>query len=215
MYAIPRNFESHDWITLILVGVLLFLVFVKNRYPYKLYNFSRILSTPKYFTESHKSLSGSGLFEFSLFIIQILLTALGLYFLTVGLEIAQGGLLLYVKIFLIYGVFMGGKYYFEKIIGVIFSIERFLNTYLFFKVAYKNFLALCLFPLLLILTYFWKGSEFFYKVIFILFVAVNLLSISKFYKKRKPEISQNLFYFILYLCTIEIVPYFILYKIIV
>ncbi|WP_304138277.1 DUF4271 domain-containing protein [Mesonia mobilis] len=44
-------------------------------------------------------------------------------------------------------------------------------------------------------------------------VLTNIFSLLLIYRKNQSLITGNWFYFILYLCTLEIAPYFILYKV--
>lgn len=215
MHATLRQVDSHNWITLTLLCVLLLLVFVKTNYQEEFYNFRRILVSNKLFTDHQNSTKGLGGFGVSLFLMQAIVYSLGLCFLSKGLQITPtDSFLLFVQIFLLYTVLVISKYFIEKIVGSIFAIERFLERYIFFKITFKNFLALCLFPLIIILSYLWRGSVFFFQISLAVFLLLNLMFLGYFYQKRKQEIFQNLFYFILYLCTFEIAPYFIVYKII-
>ncbi len=215
MHAIPRHFDSQNWITLLFIGVLLLLVFARNFYPAKFYNFRQLLVSNKYFTESFKSTQLFGTFSYALFFAQDILISLGIYFSMLGLNLStDNSFVLFIKIFLVYTVFILGKYLLERIIGSLFSIERFLDRYVFYKITYKNFIGICLFPLLLILNYVWKGTLPFYGITLILFFLLNFIFLGVYYKKKQQQISINLFYFILYLCTFEIAPYYILYKVV-
>lgn len=214
MHSIPRTIESNDWITLIFLGLMLILVFVKTRYPEEFFNFRRILVSNKYFTENKKSPKVLGFFGFFLFFAQVLILSLGLYVLILALGLSNDAtFVLFVKVFAVYSVFIASKYFIEKILGTLFSIESILDSYIFFKITFKNFLALCLLPLLILLSYFWHAPTIFLNFAAGLFLVFNALFLVFFYHKKRKQISSDLFYFILYLCTLEIAPYYILYRV--
>lgn len=214
MQAISRHFDSQDWITLVFLGILLILVFVKTRYPEQFFNFRRIHLSNKYFTENKKSPKVLGFFGFLLFFAHTLILSLGIYFLILGLGYSsETTFFLFAKVFAVYSVFIAGKYFLEKILATLFSIERFLDRYIFFKITLKNFLALCLLPVLVLLSYLWNAPPIFLKLMALLFVLLNAVNLMLYYRKRRQQLSSNLFHFILYLCAFEIAPYYILFKV--
>lgn len=215
MDAIPRYAVSQDWITVVFVLILLILALVKVNFPEKFYNFGRILISNKYFIESRKAFNLFGTFGYTLYIAQALTLSLGIYFLALNQGHAvQAPFIFFLQIFLLFNLFVLAKYLIEKMLGVLFSIEEFLDSYIFFKLTYKNFLAICLLPLLVLIGYIWTGNSIVFRILFWLFLLINLMALGFFYKKNQDRLIGNLFYFILYLCTFEIAPYFILYKLI-
>lgn len=215
MEAIPRNFITNDWITIILLGVFIILAIVRSYYTDKFDNFMKILISGKFFRESKKEKSYFGAFTQSLFLTQTLIISLILYFILIGLNISEEkNYLLFIKILLLYFVFIVGKYLVEKMLGVLFSLEEKLDEYIFFKITYKNFLSLCLLPIIIMISYVWMGNLLFFKVLVLFYLIVNALFLWYYYHQNQKFISQNFYYFILYLCTFEIAPYFIVYKII-
>ncbi len=211
--AIPRHIVTKDWMTLVFVIVLLLLVYAKTRFSEEFYNFTRILWSKKYFAEGRRTLKLIGELGYTLFLAQSLCVALGLYYIyTLLRPVSSDSYVVFLKIAVLYLVFIVGKYLVEKIIATLFDIETFLNDYIFFKLTYKNFLGLLLLPFLVIVTYLWSGSILFFKSFFVIFVSLNLVFLGFYYKKRRKQIYSNVFYFILYLCTFEIAPYYILYK---
>lgn len=215
MEAIPRHFVAEDWITITFMSILIILAVVRTIYPVEFYNFSRIFISNKFFIERYNSNRLFGAFSYALVLVQTLVFSFGIYFIIDRLNfINDSSYRVYLQIVLMYLVFMGGKFFLEKIVGALFSIQEFLNRYLFFKTTYKNFLALILLPLLLVLSYIWGGGPNFLKGVFVVFLLANLLVLGVFYRRTQEKIITHLFYFILYLCIFEIAPYFIMYKLI-
>ena len=120
---------------------------------------------------------------------------------------------LYIQIFLVYNVLIAVKYLIEKIIGEVFEINKLLDNYIFYKITYKNFLSLIILPLLIMVIYGWPNSKILIFSFFIIWILANLIVLIKYYSNNQKLVLGNWFYFILYLCTLEIAPYFILYKV--
>lgn len=215
MEAIPRQIEMQDWITFLFVGILGLVAFVKILDPKVFLNFLKIPASRSYFIESRKSENTIGGFGFLLFLSQDLLLSLGLYLLILHVEPSfNASFILFLQIFIALTVFFISKYFVEKIIGLLFSMEKFLGQYIFYKITYKNLLGLSLFPILLILRYFWDAPATFYRIGLGVFMLLNMVFLFYYYRIIRQQIKANLFYFILYLCTLEIAPYFIVYKVV-
>ena len=118
----------------------------------------------------------------------------------------------FLKILFVVFVFIIVKTSIEKMIGAIFSIEKVINHYIYEKLSYRNFLSLLLIVTNLIF-YFSVKPDLNTLLIFtsILFL-INILILFYTYKNYRSLIFSNFFYFLLYLCALEISPYLILYK---
>ena len=217
MEVFTRNYISNDWITIVFVIILLLLAFSKKFFQEDFFDFWRIFKSNKYFTSHKRSLSVFNLFSFLFFIAQGLSISLGIYFLLKTLSLLPADtsdLIIFIQICLAFNIFIGVKYLIEKIIGEIFNISNLLDNYLFYKITYKNFLALAVLPILLILAYSVLYIKIFLFISVGIWIAANMVVLAKYYSQNQKLILGNWFYFILYLCTLEIAPYFILFKVI-
>ena len=106
------------------------------------------------------------------------------------------------------GLFIFLKYLLEKFIGWLFKFNRICNNYLNAKLFYFNTLG----TLVLFLNILSVFSESFNQELFYVSLTIILLYliISHFtiFFSFKNLIYKNWFYFILYLCTLEIIPYY-------
>ncbi len=217
MEVFTRNYISNDWITIVFVIILLLLAFSKKFFQEDFFDFSRIFKSNKYFTSHKRTLSVFNLFSFLFFVVQGLVISLGIYFLLKALSLLSPDTLdhvIFIQIYLAFNIFIGVKYLIEKIIGEIFNINNLLDNYLFYKITYKNFLAIAVLPVLLILAYSLPYMKNFLIIAIGIWVIANIFVLAKYYSQNQKLILGNWFYFILYLCTLEIAPYFILYKVI-
>ncbi|WP_378294498.1 DUF4271 domain-containing protein [Aquimarina rubra] len=179
--------------------------------------FVMLFNTNKYIVINQKGNKLSTFFNGILILVQILSVSLFIYLSIDVLEWKDQviDLTLYLKIASLYLFIFICKILVEKIISTIFSIEILIEDYLFYKISYRNFLGLILLPLNLLFIYTAKPSKIVIIILIISLLILNLIVLFSVYRKNENVILNHLFYFILYLCALEIAPYFILYKLIV
>ena len=119
---------------------------------------------------------------------------------------------LLIKLFVGIGVFALGKILIERLIGSLFNIDALIDVYVFQKMSYKNFLGFVLIPINAIFIYRIVPTENILQILVGLFVLINCVGLLASFKTYQSLIKSNIFYFILYLCALEISPYVILYK---
>ncbi len=111
------------------------------------------------------------------------------------------------------GSFILIKVLIERLIGSLFEIDKLIDAYLFQKISYKNYLGLLLLPLNALLLFSFKNSLNLVYIIIALILIVNIIGLITSIKTHLNLIKSNFFYFILYLCALEIAPYVISYKV--
>jgi len=212
-----RNIENWDWVTVVLVGIFAILATTRYLYPKIFHEFLSLPLTNKFFKLRGKNYEIKHLFNVLLFAVQVLSISLFIY---LYLSITNPTLVrenqwLIIQIGTGYTVFVLVKFLSEKIIAYIFDIESTINSYLYEKLSYTSLISL----LVLI------GNVVFVFTInptkntLISFATViawlYLISLISSFKRNWTIILRHFFYFILYLCTLEIVPYIILYQLLV
>jgi hypothetical protein len=121
-------------------------------------------------------------------------------------------LILYIQVFTFLSVFVLSKFLLEKIIATAFKIEEFNEQFNLLKVNYRTYLSLLLLPINIILYYNpIQSSTFFWLLIIVLF-ALNVVTYIIALKLYQNLLIRKIFYFILYLCTLEIAPYYFIYN---
>lgn len=101
----------------------------------------------------------------------------------------------------------------ERLIASVFEIDKLIDEYLFQKISYKNYLGVLLLPINALLLYSFQPSLTIIYIMIILILIVNTIGAITSFKRYQSLIKHNFFYFILYLCALEIAPYIILYKV--
>jgi hypothetical protein len=215
MDYVARTWVNLDWVTLVLVGCLLCYSLAKYLYPKRFQEFTMLPITNKYFLVQGKADEIQHPFNILLFIPQVLLASL---FFCLFLKVKQGNifespLLLFVQICTGYAVFVLSKFMIEKLIGTIFNFETLSNKYLYQKLSYRNLLAILFFVGNLWFYYIMEPSPIALLIFVGIITLLNGISLFYSYKTNTTVIFRQLFYFIVYLCTLEIAPYIILYKV--
>ncbi|PKP25269.1 MAG: DUF4271 domain-containing protein [Bacteroidetes bacterium HGW-Bacteroidetes-2] len=217
MEQIIRNSSSLDWITLVAILCLILLTAAKLINSNRFNELLLLPITNKYFLVHGKNKTIFGAFNILLLIVQILSVSLFLYFLILSFhnEFKTEEKLLYLQIVTSYTLFIGIKFYVEKIIANLFSFDTYLETYLYHKLSYRNLLGIFLLGINILFLYTLPQSLLVLQILVILILFANLLSLFYTYRTHEKFIIDRFFYFILYLCALEISPYLILYKAIV
>ena len=117
----------------------------------------------------------------------------------------------YIQIITFLFVFILSKFLIEKIIGTAINSESIVDQFNLIKVNYRAFLGFVLLPINIVLYYnTWPIKEVFY-IVLIIFLIYNVFTYYFLVKTYQKTILDKLFYFILYLCTLEILPYYFMY----
>jgi len=111
------------------------------------------------------------------------------------------------------GIFILIKVLIERLIGSLFTVDNLIDKYLFQKTSYKNFLGLVLTPINIILLFSITPNRTVIICVIILLIIINCIGLLTSFKSNLNLIKREFFYFILYLCALEIGPYLILYKV--
>jgi hypothetical protein len=210
-----RVLQLNDWATLLFLVCLVIIVVNKTIYDSRFTDFSNLIFSDKYLkiykdTSNLKngftvSMFFVQLFSFSMFIV-LLLKQFKQLTSSVTLDIV------FLRIFTFLGVFIVSKYLIEKIIATIFNVVEFNEQFNLLKVNYRTYFGLLLFPIIAVLFY---NPEFNYDwvywVLIGLVIAFNLTTYIITLKTYQNILLSKIFYFILYLCTLEIAPYYFMY----
>lgn len=209
-----RLIESTDWATYLLLACFILFALAKYFYPKRFHEFSMLPLTNQYFFVHGKNDEINHPFNVMLFVAQVICVSVFVYLLfkVFNPSEIQNNKWLFIQICTAYSVFVLIKFSLEKIIGNIFSLDDIINNYLYQKLSYRNFLAILLFIANIFLLYIYQPKPMVMLVFCGSIVMLNAIALLYSYKKSGKLILRNFFYFIVYLCALEISPYIILYK---
>lgn len=207
-----RIMEARDWATVIFVVALILIAVAKTAFEGRFYDFLRLIVSDKYvkiYRDSSNLLSG---FTIALFVVQLVSFS---FFIQLSLSYfglaSKTDWILFIQIFTFFSVFVLAKFLIEKIIATAFNIEEFAEQYNLQKVTYRTYIGLLLLPIDLILFYNTNSSKWIIFGTIAIILAINLFTYLVSLKNYQNIIFGKLFYFILYLCALEIAPYYFIY----
>lgn len=211
-----REVISYEWFTVFMVLGLSLITMAKVLFTNRFLDFIGVLGNSKYLKLYTKDQKFIDFFDGLLFLnLAIGLSVFGYfsYLTLVPTEIFE--LDVFLKILLgITGISLI-KILIERLVGSLFEIDKLIDSYLFQKISYKNFNGFVLLITNTLLLYVINPTKNIIVGVVALMVLINLIGFMTSFKNHQKTVTNNLFYFILYLCALEIGPYLILYKIIV
>ena len=115
---------------------------------------------------------------------------------------------IYFKFLKYISVFYALKIFSEIIFANLFDIQKIIKNYLWSKLFYRYSLGLLILLLNFLIAY--SDSIVFNSILIIFCMIYFIFSYFIIFFSMKKLIIKNWFYFILYLCTLEIIPYYYL-----
>ena len=211
----PRILEHRDWATYLFVFSFVLIAITKTAFETRFSEFLKILVTDKYikvYKDTSHLMSG---FTILLFIVQIISFS---FFIQLVLNffgyVSKTDWIIFIRIFTFFGIFVLSKFLIEKIVATIFNIEEFAEQFNLQKVSYRTFIGLILLPINIYLFYNNTPSNILIYFIIAVILIINLFSYLVSLKIYQNLLIGKLFYFILYLCALEIAPYYFMYYLI-
>ena len=207
-----RETISKDWATILFVLCLVLITIIKTFFETRFSEFIRLFVNDKYLKIYKDSSNLLNWFTVSLFIIQlisftfisqIILSYFGIVEKTDGIK--------FIQLFTFFSVFILSKYLIEKIIAASFCIEEFAENFLLYKVNYRALIGILVLPIAAILFYNEISSSILIYILIFIILTINTITYIKTLKSYQSLLIGKIFYFILYLCALEIAPYYFIY----
>ncbi|MBJ7880088.1 DUF4271 domain-containing protein [Gelidibacter salicanalis] len=211
-----RDVISYEWFTIFMVLGLIFITIAKVTFTNRFLDFLGVFGNSKYLKIYTKDQKFIDVFDALLFFNLIISISTFSYLSYLTFEPTQTfALTVFLKFIFGVGTLALIKILVERLIGSVFEIDGIIDAYLFQKISYKNFTGLILLPINALLLYTIAPSRILIIVVIFLLLIINVIGFITSFKNHQKTVINNIFYFILYLCALEIGPYLILYKIIV
>ena len=208
-----REIISNEWLTILIVFSLCILAFAKYAFSNRFNDYLWVIGNSKYLKIYAREQKFIDQFDSLLFVNLIISLSI---FSFVGyntfVDSLQFELTTFIKLFVGIGAMILIKILLERLIGSLFDIDELIDSYIFQKTNYKNYIGLFLLPINIILIYAIQPTATIMYVVIAFIILINLIGFITSLKTHQKTILNNLFYFILYLCALEIAPYIILYK---
>ena len=207
-----RILVNKDWATVLFMLAIAVIALNKTIFTIRFNEFIKLGYSDKYnkvYKDTNNLLSW---FTISMFVIQLISFS---FFILLRLSYFKytkiDNYITYIQIVTFLFVFILSKFLIEKIIGTAINSESLVDKFNLVKVNYRAFLGFILLPINIVLYYnSWPIKEVFY-IILSVFLLYNVFTYYFLVKTYQKTILSKLFYFILYLCTLEIAPYYFMY----
>jgi hypothetical protein len=208
--------QNNDWITLVFIIIFIVLALTKTLFKDRLYHVFRL-----FFFKYHLSiyfnkekLTPFNLFQTLLFIVQLLVLSLVFYFSSAYFQFESNffNFNSFILIVCWVGLYFSLRYLIGVLLSFLFNLKKEYNKIVYDKITYFNNLILWILPFLIFSVYFNEYKKLFLEITLSLFVLLLTLRYGLTLLNNKKYIFNNLFYFILYLCALEIAPLIIILK---
>ena len=210
MEFIERNIGNHNTVVLLLSSCFTLIVLTRWLFENRFHDFFELLKNGKYLVIHGKSSYNYDVFNVLFFIVQLLSLSIFITQFFPSLDTFYFNQVFYC-FFLLTGLIIC-KYLFEKTIFVILGLEKVYDHVIFQKITYRNLIGVFIFLLNVGLFWVFDFSDTAVLVAGFIIVLLYTFTTLMVYRNHISIILNNLFYFILYLCALEIAPYILLYK---
>jgi hypothetical protein len=204
--------ESKDWATIMFFLALMLVVVVKTTSSVRFNEFSKIIFTDKYLKIYKDPSNLMSWFTILLFIVQLISFS---FFILICLDqfniASKHNPIIFIQLITFLIFFILSKYLIEKIIATSFNIEDFAEQFNLLKVSYRTYLGVILMPITVYLYYNDGIPNLFIYLILAIILLYNIITYFLSVRQYQSLIINQLFYFILYLCALEIIPYYFMY----
>ncbi|NLP57246.1 DUF4271 domain-containing protein [Lutibacter sp. B1] len=209
-------YQNKDWMALVFLIIFFVLTTLKILFNERLFNTGTLFFSKKYLSiyfNKEKS-NVLNLFQALFFLIQVLILSLLFYFIEAHYELFReySNFEAYVFIFIIIADYFCFRFLIGLFLSYILDLKPIYNKILYQKISYFNNVVLWILPFLIATAYTPILRDFFYNITIILFIFLLIFRYSLMIYNNKNLIFNNLFYFILYLCALEITPLVIILK---
>ena len=210
-----RNFITHEWFTIFTIIGLFSIVAAKFLNTLRFNDFLYVIGNSKYlkiYTRDQKFIDQ---FDSFLFVNLALSFSIFTFFAySTFVSPLTFELTDFLKLLFAVSTIIIIKTLLERLIGSLFEIDSLIDNYLFQKTTFKNYSGMVFLVANLLLLYTNTYENIIIIVAFSLICLINLIGFFTSFKTHQKLINFNFFYFLLYLCALEIGPYVLLYKVI-
>ena len=208
--------QDNDWITMAFLIILVVLAVQKrlfgNRQLHTSIFFFKKNKLVGYFNKEKNTFFNP--YQVLSFVVQLITLSLLFYFITPVFNVnsAANGIDLFLKIAFGVGFYFFIRFLIGNIFSVIFNLEKLHKKVSFEKINYFNNLIFWILPFLVLTSYSKYFETILLKITLIIFIILLIIRYVVLIINNKKLVFNNLFYFILYLCVLEIAPLVIILK---
>ncbi|WP_317165241.1 DUF4271 domain-containing protein [Flavobacterium difficile] len=212
MQLSERILVNKDWATVLFVLAIAIIALNKSIFSVRFNEFIKLGYSDKYNKVYKDTNNLLNWFTISMFIIQLISFSFFILLLLSFFNYTKtDNYITYIQIVTFLFVFILSKFLIEKIVGTAIDSESMVDQFNLIKTNYRAFLGFILLPVNIVLYYNSTPIKEVFYVILCIFLLYNVFTYYFLVKTYQKIIIGKLFYFILYLCTLEIAPYYFMY----
>jgi len=208
MEPIIRTTITIDWITILLFVSLLFIVIAKGLFYGRFLNFIILPFNNKYVFMYNKKDRLRNWFHVFFTIFQLINFSLFAYSarnILAGLDKNADPLIFLIIMGVIF-LFFATKVILQLSNGFVFGSSKSISEIVFKKLSYLNYSGLVMFLANVLLSFVLNDSKVVVFAAILLILLINIIGWVTTLQNHQKFIASNFFYFILYLCALEIAP---------
>ncbi|NRD19146.1 DUF4271 domain-containing protein [Winogradskyella eckloniae] len=210
-----RDYITFDWFTIFTIIGLCTIVLAKYLNTLRFNDFMYVIGNSKYLKIYSKDQKFIDQFDSFLFINLSVSLSIFIYFVySTYVSPLTFDLVTFLKLLFAISTIAIIKTLIERLIGSLFEIDSIIDHYVFQKTTFKNLSGIVFLVANLFLLYTKIDIEITIIIAFSLVCIINIIGFLTSFKTYQKIINLNFFYFLLYLCALEIGPYVLLYKVI-
>lgn len=208
--------QNNDWMTLVFLLILLLLAVNKLLFNDRILHTSTLFLQKKYlliYYSKDKSVVFNP-FQIIFFSIKILVISLITFHINAffNLSTAFFGLKGFVYLLISVLLYFVIHYLFGVFLAVTLNFNKVYKRIVYDKISYFNNLILWILPFLVFYSFSSSLKVIFFNIMFFLFLLLLLVRYGLVLNNNKNLFFSNIFYFILYLCALEIAPFVLILK---
>jgi len=208
-----RDFVTYEWFTIFTILGLVMVTAAKYMNSLRFSDFIYVVGNSKYLKIYAKDQKFIDRFDSLLFVNLVLSLSIFLHFAySTFVSPLNFELISFLKLLFAVSTIILIKTLLERLIGSLFDIDSLIDDYLFQKTTFKNYSGFIFLIANLFLLYTNKYLEIIIIVALSIVFLINFIGFITSFKNHQKLINPNFFYFLLYLCALEIGPYVLLYK---
>ena len=212
MQLSERILVNKDWATVLFVLAIAIIALNKSIFSVRFNEFIKLGYSDKYNKVYKDTNNLLNWFTISMFIIQLISFSFFILLLLSFFNYTKtDNYITYIQIVTFLFVFVLSKFLIEKIVGTAIDSENVVDQFNLIKTNYRAFLGFILLPVNIVLYYNTVPIKEVFYIILGVFLLYNVFTYYFLVKTYQKMILGKLFYFILYLCTLEIAPYYFMY----
>lgn len=210
-----REVVSNDWYVVFCLASLVIVLVAKTIHPFRFLEFLRLFWNTNYlriYLKEHSFFDNFDVILFLNFCLNIVIFG-WISYQYVLFEPISMSLLVFSQLIAFVALGFLVKIGFELFLGYILDLNKIFNVLTFQQISSYNFIGLVLLPLNTIIVF---GVNFDTTLITLTAILVLLMLTAGMIKTIRSNLNillNNFFYFILYLCTLEIGPFLVFYKV--